>query len=253
MNTINSGRLIIHKKPQNASDNMAIDYSLLLNYKKPILRLYTWSPPAISIGRFQSLREEVNLEYCQNNNIDIVRRITGGGAVFHDQEITYSFFIPEINHYFPNDLSRSYQYICNSIIKALAYLNLKAEFKPINDIVINQKKISGCAQTRKRGVILQHGTLLIGLNTKTMFKCLKISKEKIADKNIVKAEDRVTCLDRLLKSNIDYQIIINFLVKGFSDNFDIHFTASDLNDKEKLTAKMIAMNIFNNNRWLNDR
>src|SRR3989338_6585891 len=143
---------------------------------------------AVSIGYFQSLEKEVRLHECEMLGVDVVRRRTGGGAVYHDTrgEITYSVIAPA--ELFPKDIIESYRVICGWIIDAFALLGLKAEFKPINDIILEGKKVSGNAQTRRNGILLQHGTILYDLDVKKMFTVLNVGPEKIADKFISKDE-----------------------------------------------------------------
>ncbi|MEM2843607.1 MAG: lipoate--protein ligase family protein, partial [Candidatus Bathyarchaeia archaeon] len=180
--------------------NMAIDEAILTMIQKGesqnTIRFYRWNPSAVSIGYFQSLIEEVNIETCRKLNVDIVRRITGGGAVYHDYngEITYSVIASTNNPKIPGNILKSYSVLCNGIVLGLKKLGLNSTFKPINDIVVNEKKISGNAQTRKLNAILQHGTILIDVNVEKMFNLLKISDEKIKDKMIKSAKERVTSI-----------------------------------------------------------
>src|SRR3989344_7958179 len=173
---------IIPLSTQDAFLNMAIDEALcesVANGKaSPTIRFYRWKPSAVSIGYFQSLRQEVDTERCKSAGIDVVRRRTGGGAVYHDEEITYSIIAPE--HLLPKGITESYHVICGWVIKGLENIGLVGEFKPINDIIVNGKKISGNAQTRRNGVVLQHGTILHGLDVEKMFSLLKVGQEKIA-------------------------------------------------------------------------
>ena len=105
----------------DAYTNMAIDESIMTMVSKgkvpATLRFFGWKPPAISIGYFQALTREVDLEKCKELGVQYVRRITGGGAVFHDKEITYSICIPEKE--VPKDIMRSYDLICGAVIKGL--------------------------------------------------------------------------------------------------------------------------------------
>lgn len=228
-------RLILHEH-RNAYENMAIDEAIL---KKgvPTLRFYKWDPSAISIGYFQSILEEVNLEECKKNGIDVVRRITGGGAVYHDREgeITYSFVCSE--KLFPNILE-SYRIICRCLAKGLHHIGLNAEHTGINDIVVNGRKISGSAQTRRYGNILQHGTILKKVNVKKMFSLLKVSKEKISDKKIKSVEDRVTSIEREGIEANDNEIIEG-IVKGFKEVMNIEFYKADLSKEEIKIAESL--------------
>ncbi len=222
-------RLLIHEA-RDAYTNMAIDESLLVS-GKPTIRFYKWNPSAISIGYFQGIEEEVNLEECKKHGIDVVRRISGGGAVFHDEkgEITYSLIAPE--EMLPGNVLASCDKICSSIAHGLGYLGVEAKFSPLNDIVVNGKKISGSAQTRRHGNVLQHGTILLDLNAELMFSLLNVSAKKIEDKGIDKASKRVTCL-REEAGKVSEEELINALVKGFEDGFGIKLAEGKMDGEE---------------------
>jgi len=222
-------RVLIHLA-RDAYTNMAIDEILLKN-GTPTLRFYHWSPSAISIGYFQGIREEVNLTACQEEQVDVVRRITGGGAVYHDEkgEITYSIIVPI--DCVPSNIQESYEYLCNGLIKGLHLLDVPARFSPINDIQINHKKISGSAQTRRYGNVLQHGTLLCSLNPDLMFRLLRITQEKIKDKYIKNVKERVTSLETIL-GPIDKDKIIESLIIGFKETLHIDFKQCELTPQE---------------------
>ncbi len=222
-------RLLLHSS-QDAFTNMAIDETLLIS-GKPTIRLYKWKPSAISIGYFQGMKEEVNLDACKKAKVDVVRRISGGGAVFHDREgeITYSLVAPE--KMLPKNILASCSKICSSIACGLGHLGLNAEFSPLNDIVAGGKKISGSAQTRRYGNVLQHGTILLDLDTNLMFSLLNVSDKKIEDKNIDKASKRVTCLREELGS-VDKEEVTKALIKGFEEGFGIELVEGKTDEKE---------------------
>jgi len=222
-------RLLIHP-PKDAFTNMAIDESLLIS-GKPTIRFYKWKPSAISIGYFQGIEEEVNLEECKKHAIDVVRRISGGGAVFHDEkgEITYSLIAPE--EMLPKNVLASCDRICSSIAHGLGYLGVNAEFSPLNDIVVNGKKISGSAQTRRYGNVLQHGTILLDLDAELMFSLLNVSEKKIEDKDIDKASKRVTCLQKEA-GKVSEEELIKALVRGFEDGFGIKLVEGKMDGEE---------------------
>lgn len=221
--------------------NMALDEAILtmrVEGKVPeTLRVYTWKPSAVSIGYFQSLEQEVDLEACRSLGVDVVRRITGGGAVYHEYggELTYSFVISEDvlrSKKFFEDIQGSYRVICEALVEGLKKIGINAEFKPINDIVVNGKKISGNAQTRRRGVILQHGTILLRTDIPTMFRVLKVSKEKISDKAIKAVEDRVTTIYREVSSSITLDDIKEAVRRGFSEYFNVSIKPSSPTKEE---------------------
>jgi lipoate-protein ligase A len=211
---------IIGLKTHDAYLNMGLDEAicegLSAGSSLPTIRFYNWEPSAVSIGYFQGIRDEVNIEVCRELGVDCIRRWTGGGAVYHDfeGEITYSVIAPA--GIFPKNIIKSYGLICGWLVKGLESLGVDAEFRPVNDILVNGKKISGSSQTRRDGILLQHGTLLYGLDLKTMFSVLNVSKQKITDKMIRSAEERVTCV----KMHCDagkkevYEALINAFTEG---------------------------------------
>jgi lipoate-protein ligase A len=212
---------IIPLEQHSAYMNMALDEAcseaVARRDSLPTIRFYRWLPSAVSIGYFQSLGDEVAVEKCAEAGVDVVRRRTGGGAVYHDYdgEITYSVIAPEAR--FPRGITESYHVICGWITESLKRLGVEAEFKPINDIVLadSGKKISGNAQTRRNGILLQHGTILYTVDVRKMFSFLKVGQEKIADKMIAAVEDRVTSL-RQLKPNLEMGDLYESLLSGFT-------------------------------------
>jgi lipoate-protein ligase A len=148
---------------------MALDQALMSKVDNfiPVLRVYGWKPAAVSIGYFQSLEQEVDVKKCRDLGIDVVRRMTGGGAVLHEQEVTYSF----ITKTFPANIRDSYKVICEPVVDCLKDLGFEAN-SPLNDIAVNNKKVSGNAQTRRNGVLLQHGTILLDIDIDKMFSVL---------------------------------------------------------------------------------
>ena len=179
-----------------AAFNMALDEAILTavagGRSPPTIRLYGWSPDAVTIGRFQEVEEVVDLEACQAMGVDVVRRMTGGGAVFHSSagEVTYSLIAPEA--VMGMDINATYRDVCHRVVRALGRIGIGSTFVPINDIVTGGKKISGSAQTRRSGAVLQHGTILYDLDRERMFRALKVSEMKISDKGIPSPGERVT-------------------------------------------------------------
>lgn len=223
-----------------ASWNMALD-EVLLNktVDTPILRLYGWKPPAVSIGYFQSMDEEVNVNECKQHGIDVVRRITGGGAVFHDSELTYSFLTKK----YPQSIIESYELICDAIIIAINELGFVSKFSPLNDITINGKKVSGNAQTRKNNTLLQHGTILLNADIDEMFSVLKVSSEKIRDKMITDARQRVTVLNKTFDETAAA------LKTGFSEKFGARLVIDTLTKEEEAETKKLVREKYATHQW----
>lgn len=239
---------VVELQTNDAFLNMAMDEAVSESVVKggnPTIRFYKWKPSAVSVGYFQSLNDEVNVEKCKMLGVDVVRRRTGGGAVYHDNkgEITYSVVVPE--SVLKLSITESYHEICGWIVKGLANLGIDATFKPINDIIAGGKKISGNAQTRRNGVVLQHGTILYDVDVDTMFSLLKVPDEKIRDKIIATVKERVT---RILDfTQVDEKEVYEALVKGFTEGKDWEF--GKLTSDELLRAKELVESHYKTREW----
>jgi lipoate---protein ligase len=191
----------------SAAMNMGIDEAVSEGVMKgtspPTIRFYGWKPSAVSIGCFQSLKEEVDYRNCVRYGVDVVRRRTGGGAVYHDEEgeITYSVICPE--ELMPLDINAAYRQVCGRIVDALDLLGIKAMFSPVNDVLVDGRKISGSAQSRRAEVFLQHGTLLLNVDRKRMFKLLRVAPQKLEGKAAKRPEDRVISLREVSHASRD--------------------------------------------------
>jgi len=233
--------------------NMAIDRAVLVANSggkvPPTVRFYGWIPPAISIGYFQSLTEEVDLDACKKLNVDYVRRITGGGAVFHDKELTYSIVISESHPETPKNIMESYGRICGAIIKGLKQLGIESSYAPINDIITNGKKISGSAQTRKLGTVLQHGTVLMDVDVDKMFSLLKVPNEKIKDKLIKDVKERVTSIRHILGKDASFEEVAEAMKVGFEKEFNVKLVEGKLSNEEVTLARKFEKECFGAKDW----
>ena len=246
-------RLLRHGA-RSAYENMAIDEAILRSVtaqtSPPTLRFYRWQPSAVSIGYFQGIEQEVDLEACAARGVDVIRRLTGGGAVYHDYEgeITYSLAIPDDYPGIPHKILDSYGILCQGLIVGLRSLGMPAEFKPINDIIVNGRKISGNAQTRRFRGILQHGTLLCEVDAPLMFTLLKVPNEKIRDKLIASVEERVTSIKREMGA-VDRERVTQAMIDGFAEALDIRFVPGDLSDHEHALAQTLREENYATNTW----
>jgi len=236
-----------------AAMNMAIDRAILVANSEgevpPTVRFYGWQPPAISIGYFQSLTEEVDLDHCQKYGVEYVRRITGGGAVFHEKELTYSIVIPESHPQIPKNIMESYGRICGALVKGLSHLEIASTYMPINDIVSGGKKISGNAQTRKAKTVLQHGTIILDVDVDKMFSLLRVPNEKIKDKMIADVKQRVTSLRHLLGSEPPFEKTAQAMKRGFEEEFSIKLVEGSLLQEEISLAKKFEKDCFSAREW----
>ncbi|MDR0689823.1 MAG: lipoate--protein ligase family protein [Spirochaetaceae bacterium] len=212
---------------RDAFYNMGLDEALLEAVSRgaspPVLRLYGWSPPAVSVGYFQGLTEEIDLEACKRHGVDVVRRISGGGAVFHQAEVTYSIVMPLTHPLAGNTIQESYETLCRGVIRGLDLLGVSSRFIPVNDIISGERKISGNAQTRRLGCLLQHGTVLLENEVDLMFELLRVPSEKLKGKIIRDVKDRITSLKLLLGRPVSFPEAEDALAEGFRQALSLEF------------------------------
>lgn len=256
----------IYNKPMDAYSNMAFDEALFQGYclgdSRPTLRVYLWSPPAFSLGYFQDAQKELNLEKCAKENINFVRRITGGGIIFHDQEITYSLICSREDLEILDSVAGSFKKICSFLVNFYKSLGLDAKFavessagrklaeprafcfasKEKYDIVIGNKKIGGNAQKRRKNIIFQHGSIPLRLDIEK-FAVFLNSK---LDKNITQ---EICCLQDFIKKTIDTGEIAFLLKKSFEQSFGLCLNDSGLNEKEKLFYHDLKENKYKTKKW----
>jgi lipoate-protein ligase A len=224
--------------------HMAMDEALLyLRAIKAIpytLRIYVFKPSSITFGYFQSVSSSVNTQLADKLGIPYVRRITGGGAVYHDSsgEITYSIIIDEA--LIPKDYIESFRYLAWGVIEAARFLGASADFVPINDGVIKGRKFSGHAQIRRAGTVMQHGTFMYNTNVDTLANLLVPHKLKLRNKGIRSIKDRVITLSQFLDREITKDDAIEALKKGFAKALNASLYEDEPSEVELHLANAIS-------------
>jgi len=181
----------------------------------------------------------------QDNNIEVVRRITGGGAMFSEpgKVITYSIYIPkdQVN----GNIEESYQELDNFALEALQSLGLEVEYQPLNDIEHPDGKIGGASQLRKDNAVLHHTMMSYDLDTRKMLKALRIGKEKVSDKAIESAEKRVARISDHIEHSREE--VIEALIENFVEDKDYDY--GSLTKKELEEAEKLADEKFRTKEW----
>ena len=239
--------------------NMAIDEAVLrariIERVSNTLRFYRWKPSAVSIGRFQDASKEVNLENCRKYGVDFVRRISGGGSVYHDheREITYSVIVSK-KDLETIDIFYAYKLICNGLIEAMKILGIHADFDPGNlkhcpNVLVNGRKISGSSQSHKGGILLQHGTFLIDVNLERMFTFLRVPWAETCMEVVSIAKRKITSVKQEFGSNVSMQEAYEALVKGFQKALKIKLIEGELTSHEKNLAEKLCAEKFATEDW----
>ncbi|HEY8445810.1 MAG TPA: biotin/lipoate A/B protein ligase family protein [Thermomicrobiales bacterium] len=231
--------------------NMALDEVLTLRVgrgeRPPTLRIWGWDSRCVVLGRFQSVRNEVDEEAARRHGVQIVRRISGGGAMFIEPEgaITYSIYAPE-EMVRGMDFPESYAFFDAWVVKALRDLGVDAWYAPLNDITSSGGKIGGAAQARRGGAVLHHTTMAYQMNIPLMLEVLRIGKEKLSDKGIASAEKRVGPLRQ--QTDLPRDTIIEHLVGFFRSRFGLMNDA--IAEDELAEAEALVKSRFGTPEWI---
>ena len=209
---------LIDAAPEPPAMNLALDEVLTRRLGRgergPTLRVWAWSAPCVVLGRFQSVRNEVELDAAVELGVQIVRRVSGGGAMFIEPRnaITWSMHVPPS---FVDGLSfpQSYAFLDSWAVDALRDLGIDAWYAPLNDITSAGGKIGGAAQARRWGGVLHHTTMAYDMSSANMLRVLRIGKEKLSDKGLRSADKRVGPLR--LQTQLPRDTIIQHMISRF--------------------------------------
>lgn len=243
---------IVHAKAVPPRLHLALDEalsnSLAAGHRGPTLRIWEWDESAVVIGSFQSVKNEVDPDGAARYGFDVVRRITGGGAMMMEKGnvVTYSLYVPA-ELVSGMSFADSYAYLDDWALVALRSLGVDATYKPLNDIASPQGKIGGAAQKRfKNGVVLHHVTMSYDMDGEKMTEVLRIGREKISDKGIASAAKRVDPLKA--QSGVSRAEIIERMKQTFTELYGAH--PGDISDAEYADAERLVAEKFGTEEWL---
>lgn len=248
---------LVHETPQSPALHMALDEVLTAEVaagrRPPTLRVWEWGSPAVIIGSFQSLANEVDGEAAARHGVDVVRRISGGGAMFVEpgNTITYSLSVPEA---LVNGLSfqDSYAYLDDWVLAALGDMGIKAWYQPLNDIATEAGKIAGAAQKRMvgpdggPGAVLHHVTMSYDIDADKMLEVLRIGREKMSDKGTKSAKKRVDPLRR--QTGLPRETVIERMVESFRTRYGLR--QGVVTAEEMARAEELVRTKFSSPEWI---
>jgi lipoate-protein ligase A len=240
---------LLKLETHDAFMNMAIDEAILkarIEKRVPnTLRLYKWRPSAVSVGKFQKIENEVQIDNCRKCGIDLVRRITGGGTVYHaaGDEITYSVVVNK-RDLAGSDATAVYAKVYAGLSEALGILGACSDFKEGSgkacpNLTIRGRKISGSAQCHKGGFVLQHGTLLVDVNLERMFDFLRVPWAETSLEAVCAAKGKITSIDAELGKCVSVEEVQQATIEGFRKRLQIDFESGSLTSYEcELSEKL---------------
>jgi lipoate-protein ligase A len=249
---------LIPLETHNAFMNMAIDEAILTartSERVPnTLRFYQWKPSSVSIGKNQNAQDEVYQDNTRKRGVDVVRRISGGGAVYHDQngEVTYS--VISKTEKLGGDITIVYNRIYEAVTDALRLMGVPADFntgdtKNCPNLTVGNKKISGSSQTIKRGTVLQHGTILLDIDLQKMFQYLRVRSTSSCSQAAQIAARKITSIKTELHHSITAETVANALAQGFRAILKINLEPAKLTTYETALAEKLFKEKYTTNMW----
>ncbi|MFF7750740.1 biotin/lipoate A/B protein ligase family protein [Streptomyces sp. NPDC007971] len=247
---------LVHMEPQAPALHMALDEVITTEVaagrRAPTLRVWEWASPCVVIGSFQSLRNEVDPEGAAKHGMTVVRRVSGGGAMFVEpmSTITYSLSVPE-SLVSGLSFADSYAYLDDWVLGALADMGITAWYQPLNDIATDAGKIAGAAQKRMvgpdggPGAVLHHVTMSYDIDADKMLEVLRIGREKMSDKGTRSAEKRIDPLRR--QTGLTREQVIENMIASFRNRYGL--TTGEVTADEMARAEELARTKFASPQW----
>lgn len=258
------------------SFNMALDEALLDWHSEgkipPVIRFYGWEPATLSIGYFQKVEKEIDLDAVKAHGLGFVRRPTGGRGVLHEHELTYSVIVSEEHPEMPKTVTEAYRVISEGILKGFHQLGLEAYFAvPRTDeersalknprsavcfdapswyeLVVEGRKVAGSAQTRQKGVILQHGSILLDLDEDKLFSLFKYPNERVKERMKSAFKNKAVAINEISSRRITLEEAKEAFYKGFAEGLNIELESYQLTEEELAYVNKIAKERYENDEW----
>lgn len=265
-------RLLANPEPQPGSWQMAVDEAILREVgarrSPPTVRLYRWARPTLSLGAYQPA-SAVDWVRIAERGYDVVRRPSGGRAVLHDAELTYSVILPEELPGLPAGILPSYRYLSQALLAGLAELGVKvavhhgAPPTPASsacfaapswyELLADGRKLVGSAQVRRFGGLLQHGSILLELDEEALFSVLAFDGEPARQRARERFRRHATALDRVLRRKVEWNEVAEALVNGFESALGIRLRPGSLLPREEALARVLADGKYSTDGWTRAR
>lgn len=256
--------------------NMAMDEALLNFVSRgeidPVVRFYTWAPATLSVGYFQRLKKEIDIDKVKEKGFGLVRRQTGGRGVLHDKELTYSVIVPESHPNMPSTITEAYRVISEGLLEGFKLLGFDAYFaiprskeereklkQPRSavcfdapswyELVVEGRKIAGSAQTRQKGVILQHGSLLQDVDVDELFDMFIFKNDRLKEKMKKAFVDKAVAINDISDRHISIEEMEKAFEEGFKKGLNIEFKPLSLTENQLAEVKVLEEK-YRSEEWL---
>jgi len=232
--------------PESAAIDEAILEAHVLGKVPNTLHFYTRSLPAISVGYFQKMAESVDLAECERRGVAIVRRRSGGSSIYTDNgQLIYGLVLHEPD--LPQIRADSFRLICEAISSALRSFGVDAVYRPMNDVEVDGRKISGNAQLRRKGSVLQHGTVVVDTDFSAMDAVLRVNS--LNRRGVSRPSDRMTSLARIIGAAPEMEKVKGALLTSFEKSLDARFAQSPLTEYEKTLVRDLIEEHYSRHEW----
>jgi lipoate-protein ligase A len=210
------------------------------------LHFYIRSAPTISVGYFQKISETIDLDECRKRNVQVIRRKSGGSSIYTDRDqLIFALVLHERE--LPDDRTDSFKAICEPVARAISSFGVEAKYRPMNDIEIGGKKLSGNAQLRRKGSVLQHGTVIVSADLQAMDAVLRLPQSALG--NVSKPSDRVTSLASLLGTKPDMEALKSKIAEEISAGFSVKFAPGLMTKQERGIVHDLIKERYSREEW----
>jgi lipoate-protein ligase A len=205
----------------------------------------------IVLGCFQSAQLEVNFNACKQTGTQVVRRFTGGGAVYHDAgNLNYAISLKKGHPLVPDsDLQQVFRRLSEGAVEGLKSLGVNAEFQPINDIQVGGRKVSGAAGSVRWGTVFHHGCILVASDLAILGKVLNVPSVKLADRHVASVQKRVTTVRDELQKDVSTRDVRNAIVRGIENNYNVRLSEGELSKSEMALVKKLYDEKYSRPEW----
>jgi lipoate-protein ligase A len=211
------------------------------------LHFYRRRPPGITLGYFLKASENADLIYCKKNDIKVIRRLSGGGAIYTDEgQLVYGLAVQDL---LPVSPAKCFELVCGALVKALSKLGCECEFSPVNDVLSNGKKLSGSAIVNKGRTKLVHGTVIVELDRDKMFCALKVPKEKLRSKGLSNPGERVTSLTEVLGRAVPMENVKSVVASAIGDVVGLSVRKGHLTSQEIKKIDELVKTRYGADEW----
>lgn len=230
------------------AESAAIDEAILMAHPSDsvdgTLHFYRRASPTVSIGYFQKISESVDVDECRRRGVALVRRRSGGSSIYTDPGVLiYGLVLGQ--KYLPGEIADSFRLICTAIARAISSFGVEAVYRPPNDVEVGGRKISGNAQLRHGGSVLQHGTVIVDTDLATMDAVLRVP----GSSGLGRPSERVTTLASLLGSAPDMDLVKGAIAFELGETFGVRFESSELTQAEVSLAEKLVRERYGKDEW----